>query len=82
MPTIGAVDPIRLLEAVRRYADHTTVPARPWHPRAPELPEILTFVEDNMSRSHALHEGALFHPKVWAIRFARSGRVRFTGSSS
>lgn len=68
---IGAVDPIRLLEAVRRYADHTTVFCQAGGIHVPgNYRSILTFVEDSVLEVMPPHEGAIFHPKIWAMRFS------------
>ena len=70
---IGAVDPIRLLEAVRRHADHTTVFCQAGGIHVPgNYRSILTFVEDSVLEVMPPHEGAIFHPKIWAIRFENS----------
>ena len=74
---IGAVDPIRLLEAVRRYADHTTVFCQAGGIHLPSnYRSILTFVEDSVHEVMSFHEGAIFHPKIWAIRFIDQGGNR------
>lgn len=74
---IGAVDPIRLLEAVRRYADRTTVFCQAGGIHVPSnYRSILTFVEDSVLEVMPFHEGAIFHPKVWAIRFIDQGGNR------
>jgi len=74
---IGAVDPIRLLEAVRRYADRTTVFCQAGGIHVPSnYRSILTFVEDSVVEVMPFHEGAIFHPKVWAIRFTDQGGTR------
>lgn len=74
---IGAVDPIRLLEAVRRHADHTTVFCQAGGIHVPSsYRSILTFVEDSVLEVMPFHEGAIFHPKVWAIRFIDQGGNR------
>ena len=74
---IGAVDPIRLLEAVRRYADHTTVFCQAGGIHVPSnYRSILTFVEDSVLEVMPFHKGAIFHPKVWAIRFIDQGGNR------
>jgi hypothetical protein len=74
---IGTVDPIRLLEAVRRYADRTTVFCQAGGIHVPSnYRSILTFVEDSVLEVMPFHEGALFHPKVWAIRFIDQGHNR------
>jgi hypothetical protein len=67
---IGAVDPIRLLEAVRRHADHTTVFCQAGGIHVPgNYRSILTFVEDSVLEVMPPNDGAIFHPKIWAIRF-------------
>ena len=74
---IGAVDPIRLLEAVRRYADRTTVFCQAGGIHVPSnYRSILTFVEDSVLEAMPSREGAIFHPKVWAIRFIDQGNNR------
>jgi len=73
--TLGATDferadPVRLLEAVRRYADRTTVFCQAGGIDVPSnYRSILTFIEDSVVEVVAPTEGALFHPKVWALRF-------------
>ena len=74
---IGAVDPIRLLEAVRRYADRTTVFCQAGGIHVPSTyRSILTFVEDSVHEVMSFHKEAIFHPKVWAIRFIDQGENR------
>lgn len=74
---IRSLDPIRLLEAVRRYADHTTVFCQaggihvPTHYRS-----ILTFVEDSVREASPSREDSLFHPKMWALRFVTENQER------
>lgn len=74
---IGAVDPIRLLEAVRRHADHTTVFCQAGGIHVPgDYRSILTFVEDSVLEVMPPNEGAIFHPKIWAIRFENADGQR------
>jgi hypothetical protein len=66
---LDTVDPIKLLEAVRRYADLTTVFAQAGAIAVPSsYRRILTFAEE------CVHEVSsprgLFHPKTWTIRFS------------
>ncbi len=67
-------DPVRLLEAVRRYADKTTVFC---HAGGIDIPanyrSILTFIEDSVLEVVPPREGAIFHPKVWSLRFVDEG---------
>lgn len=74
---IGTVDPIRLLEAVRRHADHTTVFCQAGGIHVPaNYSRILTLVEDSVLEVVPPKEGAIFHPKIWAIRFQGVGGER------
>jgi hypothetical protein len=67
---INSLDPIRLLEAVRRYADHTTVFCQAGGIHVPaQYRSILTFVEDSVREATAARDEGLFHPKMWALRF-------------
>ena len=67
---VERVDPIRLLEAVRRHAEHTTVFVQAGGIHVPSTyRSILTFLEDTVVEVTAPHEGAIFHPKLWAVRF-------------
>jgi hypothetical protein len=67
---IKSLDPIRLLEAVRRYADHTTVFCQSGGIHVPpQYRSILTFIEDSVREAAPADEDSLFHPKMWALRF-------------
>lgn len=73
-PADQSVDPIRLLEAVRRHGEHTTVFCQAGAIHVPsDYRSILTFVEDSVVQatppSSAGGPGGIFHPKVWALRF-------------
>lgn len=65
-------DPVRLLEAVRRYSDKTTVFCQAGGIDIPSAyRSILTFVEDSVVEVVPPRQGAIFHPKVWALRFVK-----------
>lgn len=76
---LDKVDPLRLLDAVQRHAEHTTVFAQAGAIAVPSsYRRILTFTEECLvevvaSKTVALRGGktrpALFHPKVWALRY-------------
>lgn len=67
---IDEVDPVRVLEAVRRYAESTTVFCQAGAIHVPKAyHRILAFVEDAVIEVMPPREGAIFHPKVWALRF-------------
>lgn len=67
---IDAIDPVRVLEAVRRYAEATTVFCQAGAIHVPRAYQrILAFVEDAVVEVMPPREGAIFHPKIWALRF-------------
>jgi len=71
---LEAVDPIRLLDAVRRHAGHTTVFCQAGAIAIPgAYRSIFTFVEGSVAEVKV--EGGLFHPKMWALRFTREDSI-------
>jgi hypothetical protein len=67
---IAGIDPVRVLEAVRRYSASTTVFCQAGAIHVPSTYQrILTFVEDSVLEVMPRTEQAIFHPKVWALRF-------------
>lgn len=71
---LETADPIRLLDAVRRHAGHTTVFCQAGAIGIPTAyRSILTFVEGSVAEVDI--EGGLFHPKMWALRFTRGSSV-------
>ena len=63
------IDPITLLEAVRRHADRIDLFCQAGEIRLPpKYQPILTQLEDSIHPVSA-PQGGIFHPKVWAIRF-------------
>jgi hypothetical protein len=73
-----AVDPIRLLEAVRRHSEHTTVFCQAGAIAVPAAyRSILTFVEECVREVMPPTRDRVFHPKIWALRFVnQSGEHR------
>ncbi len=72
---LDRVDPIQLLEAVRRYAERTTVFCQAGAIAVPSsYRSILTFVEDVVREVTTPTTGHIFHPKVWAIRYVDNER--------
>lgn len=68
---LDALDPIKMLEAVRRHAGHTTVFVQAGAIAVPgSYRRILTFAEECVQEVTAPAVGRLFHPKIWALRFA------------
>ncbi|MCX6842875.1 MAG: phospholipase D family protein [candidate division WOR-3 bacterium] len=72
-------DPLALLEAVRRYAEHMVVFCQGGRIGLPKHgSQLLTYLEDAVVAAGAAREGGVFHPKIWLLRFvAQDGRVRY-----
>lgn len=71
---LDAIDPIKLLESVRRHAEHTTVFVQAGAIAVPSTyRRILTFTEECVHEVIAPNPDRLFHPKIWALRFADAG---------
>jgi hypothetical protein len=67
---LEAMDPIKLLEAVRRHAQHTTVFVQAGAIAVPSTyRRILTFAEECVREVTAPRPDRLFHPKIWVLRF-------------
>lgn len=67
-PAPPDVDPVQLLEAVRRYAGRTTIFCQTGGIHVPTYRSILTFIEDSVIEVMP-PRGGIFHPKIWALRF-------------
>jgi hypothetical protein len=63
------VDPIRVLDATRRYAEHTSVFCQAGGIHLPSYRHTFTFIEDCILQVVPRHQDGIFHPKVWALRF-------------
>ena len=67
---IDQIDPIALLEALRRYADRTTVLCQAGGIHLPpKFSPLLQFLEDSVIAVRAPTPRRIFHPKVWVLRF-------------
>lgn len=72
---VDAESPPRALAALRRYADRLTVFAQAGNIHAPRTYRPFhTFLEDTVVQVAAAHDGHIFHPKIWALRFTAPGR--------
>ncbi|GAA3754286.1 phospholipase D family protein [Microbacterium kribbense] len=66
----SGIDPIRLLEAVRRHADRTTIFVQAGGIAVPSnYRSMLTFIEDSVREVAPPAHARIFHPKIWALRF-------------
>lgn len=70
------VDPIKLLESVRRHAARITVFCQAGAIHVPSsYRRLLTFAEDSVRQVVPPDRSRVFHPKIWVLRFAdASGR--------
>lgn len=67
---ISAHDPIELLDAAQKYLSRTTVFCQSASIHVPShYSRIFTFLEESIHQVMAPQEGALFHPKIWAVRY-------------
>ena len=68
---IDQVNPIRRLEALRRYGELTTVFAQAGAIHVPKnFYSPFAFIEDGIIQVAPPKGSRLFHPKVWVLRFA------------
>jgi hypothetical protein len=65
----GVPDPIALLEAVRRHAEHIDVFCQAGLIRVPPHDRPLLALLENSVHPIAQPRGGIFHPKTWAIRY-------------
>src|SRR5690348_18036565 len=72
-------DPLALLEALRRYGDRFTIFCQTGQTRLPaKYPPLVTFLEPCIYEVEAPDAEGVFHPKVWALRFAaEDGATRY-----
>lgn len=67
-------DPSQLLDAIQRFMGRTTVFCQAAGIHVPTThSRIHTFLEGSLHQVEPQREGALFHPKLWAIRYRRAG---------
>lgn len=71
---LDQVDPIKLLEAVRRHATHTSVFVQAGGIHVPaSYRTILTFAEECVHEVTPPADRSVFHPKIWVVQFERDG---------
>lgn len=63
------VDPIRMVEALRRTADRLTVFCERGRMLTPRMPTPLLGLLEGMVHEATAPHGGAFHPKVWLLRF-------------
>lgn len=69
-PETALADPVGLLEAIHRTAQRVTVFCHAGETNAPRQPHSLySLLESSMIPALGRAGGAIFHPKVWVLRF-------------
>ncbi len=73
------VDPVLLMEVMRRFARRLTVFCQAGRISVPRAHQLLYhYLESSVVEVLAPHPGRAFHPKVWALRYVGSGgEVRY-----
>jgi hypothetical protein len=62
-------NPVALLEAIHRLSDHVTLFAHAGETHAPERPRALYALLERCMVPARGRGGAIFHPKVWVLRY-------------
>jgi hypothetical protein len=63
-------DPVALLEALRRHAEHITIFCQAGAIALPKPQQtLLAFLERSVVQVGARKKGGIFHPKIWLVRF-------------
>lgn len=70
-PADGGLEPIAVLEAVRRYAAQMVVFCQAGQIGVPPSRPVLAWLEEVVVPVTAPVDGGVFHPKVWVVRFVR-----------
>jgi hypothetical protein len=74
-----SMNPLALLESMRRYADKMTLFCQAGMIKVPKRHRaIFTYTEDSIVEVKAPNENGVFHPKVWVTRYvSKNGPVRY-----
>jgi len=76
-PADALRDPVGLLEAIHRVGDRLTVFSHDGHSDAPEVRHpLLSLLESSFVPARARGDGAIFHPKLWLLRFRGQSEER------
>lgn len=68
-------DPLALLEALRRHADHMAVFCQAGEIKVPPHDQLLlSYLESSIIEAGAKHPNGVFHPKIWILRFTAPGK--------
>ena len=73
-PSFLELDPLELLEAIRRHASQIVLFCEAGRIAVPKHHRLLlTYLEDRIVQAKAPADGYSFHPKVWIIRYTNPG---------
>ena len=77
----GRVDPVALLEALRRHADRISVFCQAGCIAAPSRGQLLfSYLEESVVETKARRNGGVFHPKVAVVRYIADLREMSEGA--
>ena len=62
-------DPLAILESLRRYADRISIFCQAGRIAVPRTHQLFCYLEDSIFQVTAPRPGAVFHPKLWVLRF-------------
>jgi hypothetical protein len=62
-------DPLAILESVRRYADRISIFCQAGRVAVPKTHQLFSYLEESVFEVKAPRTGAVFHPKLWVLRF-------------
>jgi len=73
-PAFLQLDPLELLEAIRRHASQIVLFCEAGRIEVPKHHRpLLTYLEDRIVQAKAPANGYSFHPKIWIIRYTNPG---------
>jgi hypothetical protein len=62
-------EPLAILESLRRYADRISVFCQAGRIGVPKTHQLFGYLEDSIFQVTARRPSAVFHPKLWVLRF-------------
>jgi len=62
-------DPLAILESLRRYAGRISIFCQAGRIAVPKTHQLFSYLEDSIFQVTARRPGAVFHPKLWVLRF-------------
>jgi len=62
-------EPLAILESLRRYADRISIFCQAGRIAVPKTHQLFSYLEESIFQVTAGRPGAVFHPKLWVLRF-------------